>query len=236
MRLCGICTKQKPIFIVTEYMKHGALILYLRKYKKTLIRQHQSLINICAQVASGMAYLEQQQFIHRDLASRNCLVGANGEVKVSDFGMSKFMDSSSYQGNLASMIPIYSVPPEVLSKRLFSSKSDVWAFGLLMWEVFTCGDAPYGSLRPHEVRKFVEKGYILDQPDAAKYEDYNVSGMQRMGHCIESFLLNCTLTDDDPLLGVWPGEATDFRSTGRAVEDDCGRLVSCDIYFNVLCF
>lgn len=162
-------------------MKYGNLLSYLEKYKKGLITNHKALLNICTQVSSGMAYLESMQFIHRDLAARNCLVGSGGVVKVSDFGMSKFMTTDNYQGQSHSVIPMSSVPPEVISRRMFSSKSDVWAFGLLMWEVFTCGDKPFGSLMPMEVGKLVEKGYILDHPKAATAEDYDVSGEGGVG-------------------------------------------------------
>lgn len=175
VRLCGLGIKQRPIFIVTEYMKYGSLLSYLVQYKSVLLPNHQALLNICAQVTSGMAYLESKQFIHRDLAARNCLVGSGGVVKVSDFGMSKFMAADKYQGQSHSVIPMNSVPPEVITHRLFSSKSDVWAFGLVMWEVFTCGEQPFGNLKPKEVGQLVEKGYILDHPEAATSEDYDVS-------------------------------------------------------------
>lgn len=121
-----------------------------------------------------MAYLESKQFIHRDLASRNCLVGERGEVKVADFGMSRFMNSAEYHGSVRSAVPVRSIPPEVIKSRRFSSKSDVWAFGLLMWEVFTCGDAPFGNLDHKQVLDRVEEGYILDKPPAAFDADYRV--------------------------------------------------------------
>lgn len=169
-------------------MKYGSLLSYLVQYKSVLLPNHQALLNICAQVTSGMAYLESKQFIHRDLAARNCLVGSGGVVKVSDFGMSKFMAADKYQGQSHSVIPMNSVPPEVITHRLFSSKSDVWAFGLVMWEVFTCGEQPFGNLKPKEVGQLVEKGYILDHPEAATSEDYDVSYYRFKGHRL---ICNC---------------------------------------------
>lgn len=166
--------KKRPIFIVTEFMSYGSLLTYLGKYKRSLLTNHQSLLCICAQVVDGMAYLERQRFIHRDLACRNCLVGANGAVKVSDFGMSKFMTSNIYKANQQSVFPIFSVPPEVLKDRLFSNKSDVWQFGLLMWEVFTCGESPWGNMNQSVVVNHVTKGFRLVKPPAAEDADYKV--------------------------------------------------------------
>lgn len=129
VRLCGVCVHERPLCIVTEFMKHGNLWSYMRKYRDPLSSNGNALRNICAQVSYGMAYLQEQKFVHRDLASRNCLVGSGGVVKVSDFGLAKFMEEKYYHGRQNSIVPLHESAPEVKKFRIFSSKSDVWSFG-----------------------------------------------------------------------------------------------------------
>lgn len=130
VRLCGVVTSSQPLRIITEYMKHGSLRNYLLKYKDNILENKQALLNICRQVCRGMCYLEEKQFVHRDLTTWNCLVGSGGVVKVSDFGLSKFMGKDYYNGSSKSDISLYVAAPEVLLyKPVYSSKSDVWAFG-----------------------------------------------------------------------------------------------------------
>lgn len=153
-------------------MQYGCLVKYLIKNKNTLIKNHKSLLSICAQVSAGMAYLESQKFVHRDLAARNCLVGIKGIVKVADFGMSKWIST----GKENSRPRLQSVPPEVVAHQPYSSKSDIWSYGFLMWEVFTCGDdVPYGQPRRVQASaNHVGRSFLLDQPPAATQEDYDV--------------------------------------------------------------
>ncbi len=89
MQLYGVCSKHRPIYIVTEYMRHGSLLNYLRRHESTLGGNVGLLLDMCIQVCKGMAYLERHNYIHRDLAARNCLVGSENVVKVADFGLSK---------------------------------------------------------------------------------------------------------------------------------------------------
>lgn len=147
-----------------------------------------------------MAYLERHNYIHRDLAARNCLVGSENVVKVADFGLARwksfslsqftFIDShyleksfkfcsryvldDQYTSSGGTKFPIKWAPPEVLNYTRFSSKSDVWAYGVLMWEVFTCGKMPYGRLKNTEVVERVQRGIILERPKACFKEVYEV--------------------------------------------------------------
>uniref|UniRef100_A0A3B5PSL6 Tyrosine-protein kinase n=1 Tax=Xiphophorus maculatus TaxID=8083 RepID=A0A3B5PSL6_XIPMA len=128
VQLYGVCTKQRPIYIVTEFLANGCLLTYLKEG----LKQHPTtvqLLEMCKDVSEGMAYLEVQQYIHRDLAARNCLVDSNGTVKVTDFGLSRYVLDDEYTSSAGSKFPVRWSPPEVLLYCKFSSKSDIWAYG-----------------------------------------------------------------------------------------------------------
>lgn len=129
VQLYGVCSKHRPIYIVTEYMKHGSLLNYLRRHENTLIGNMGLLLDMCIQVSKGMAYLERHNYIHRDLAARNCLVGSENVVKVADFGLARYVLDDQYTSSGGTKFPIKWAPPEVLNYTRFSSKSDVWAYG-----------------------------------------------------------------------------------------------------------
>ncbi|XP_044315328.1 tyrosine-protein kinase Btk29A isoform X1 [Drosophila rhopaloa] len=174
VQLYGVCSKHRPIYIVTEYMKHGSLLNYLRRHEKTLIGNMGLLLDMCIQVSKGMTYLERHNYIHRDLAARNCLVGSENVVKVADFGLARYVLDDQYTSSGGTKFPIKWAPPEVLNYTRFSSKSDVWAYGVLMWEIFTCGKMPYGRLKNTEVVERVQRGIILEKPKSCAKEIYDV--------------------------------------------------------------
>uniref|UniRef100_A0A8C9WKZ8 Tyrosine-protein kinase n=1 Tax=Scleropages formosus TaxID=113540 RepID=A0A8C9WKZ8_SCLFO len=172
VQLYGVCTKQRPIYIVTEFLSNGCLLNYLRDTLK-----HPSaiqLLEMCKDVSEGMAYLESQQFIHRDLAARNCLVASNGTVKVTDFGLSRYVLDDEYTSSVGSKFPVRWSPPEVLLYSRFSSKSDIWAFGVLMWEVYTLGRMPYERLSNTEIVDKVSAGFRLYRPQLANERIYSI--------------------------------------------------------------
>ncbi|NWS60841.1 BMX kinase, partial [Chunga burmeisteri] len=162
VRLYGVCSKLYPIYLVTEYMPNGCLLSYLRSHGKELQPLH--LLEICYDVCDAMAFLESYQFIHRDLAARNCLVDSNLTVKVSDFGMTRYVLDDLYISSLGTKFPVKWSAPEVFHYTKFSSKSDVWAFGILMWEVFTLGKQPYELYDNMQVIEKVSQGYRLYRP------------------------------------------------------------------------
>ncbi|KFV01155.1 Cytoplasmic tyrosine-protein kinase BMX, partial [Tauraco erythrolophus] len=162
VRLYGVCSKSYPIYLVTEYMPNGCLLSYLRTHGKEL--QALQLLEICYDVCDAMAFLESCQFIHRDLAARNCLVDSNLTVKVSDFGMTRYVLDDLYISSLGTKFPVKWSAPEVFHYTKFSSKSDVWAFGILMWEVFTLGKQPYELYDNMQVIEKVSQGYRLYRP------------------------------------------------------------------------
>ncbi|XP_035431281.1 tyrosine-protein kinase Btk29A isoform X3 [Spodoptera frugiperda] len=173
VQLYGVCSKHRPIYIVTEYMRHGSLFNYLRRTSPDQLGPA-VLLDMCIQVCKGMAYLERHNYIHRDLAARNCLVGDENVVKVADFGLARYVLDDQYTSSGGTKFPIKWAPPEVLNYTRFSSKSDVWAFGVLMWEVFTCGKVPYGRVKNSEVAEMVQRGMLLEKPKGCLNEIYNV--------------------------------------------------------------
>ncbi|NXA39083.1 BMX kinase, partial [Eudromia elegans] len=162
VRLYGVCSKSYPIYLVTEYMPNGCLLSYLRNHGKEL--QPLQLLEICYDICDAMAFLESCQFIHRDLAARNCLVDSNLTVKVSDFGMTRYVLDDLYISSLRTKFPVKWSAPEVFHYTKYSSKSDVWAFGILMWEVFTLGKQPYELYDNMQVIEKVSQGFRLYRP------------------------------------------------------------------------
>ncbi|XP_072527200.1 cytoplasmic tyrosine-protein kinase BMX-like isoform X2 [Salminus brasiliensis] len=172
VKLHGVCTERFPIYIVTEFMSNGCLLDYLKGHGKEL--QPPQLLNMCLDVCEAMSYLEDQQFIHRDLAARNCLVDKDLTVKVSDFGMARYVLDDQYTSSAGTKFPVKWSAPEVLNYTKFSSKSDVWAFGVLMWEVYSLGKQPYEHYDNAQVAERVMQGHRLYRPQLATDQIYQV--------------------------------------------------------------
>ncbi|KFV17774.1 Tyrosine-protein kinase BTK, partial [Tauraco erythrolophus] len=172
VQLYGVCTKQRPIFIITEYMANGCLLNFLRETRRRF--QPAELLEMCKDVCEAMEYLESKQFLHRDLAARNCLVNDQGIVKVSDFGLSRYVLDDEYTSSMGSKFPVRWSPPEVLLYNKFSSKSDVWAFGVLMWEVYSLGKMPYERFNNSETTEHVIQGLRLYRPQQASEQVYAI--------------------------------------------------------------
>ncbi|CAI5793626.1 tyrosine-protein kinase BTK [Podarcis lilfordi] len=172
VQLFGVCTKERPILIVTEYLSKGCLLTYLRDTRRSL--QGTELLEMCKDVCEAMGYLESKQFLHRDLAARNCLISEQGVVKVSDFGLSRYVLDDDYISSMGSKFPVRWSPPEVLLYSKFSSKSDIWAFGVLMWEIYTLGKMPYERFSNSETTEHVTKGLRLYRPQLASERVYAI--------------------------------------------------------------
>ncbi|XP_049640532.1 muscle, skeletal receptor tyrosine-protein kinase isoform X1 [Suncus etruscus] len=197
VKLLGVCAVGKPMCLLFEYMAYGDLNEFLRSMAPqqsacTLSHGDLSLgaqpcspappplscaeqLGIARQVAAGMAYLSERKFVHRDLATRNCLVGENMVVKIADFGLSRNIYSADYyKANENDAIPIRWMPPESIFYNRYTTESDVWAYGVVLWEIFSYGLQPYYGMAHEEVIFYVRDGNILSCPDNCPLELYNL--------------------------------------------------------------
>ncbi|KAL8599730.1 hypothetical protein ACOMHN_031885 [Nucella lapillus] len=171
VQLLGVCTREPPFYIVTEFMTHGNLLDYLRSSNKEDIGPA-ALMYMATQIASAMAYLEVRSFIHRDLAARNCLVADANIVKVADFGLARLMKDDTYTAHAGAKFPIKWTAPEGLAFNRFSTRSDIWAFGVLLWELATYGMSPYPGVDLTEVYHLLERGYRMERPPGTPADVY----------------------------------------------------------------
>ncbi|KAK9522836.1 hypothetical protein VZT92_019278 [Zoarces viviparus] len=183
----GVCVESDPLIMVFEYMKHGDLNKFLRAHgpDAVLMAEGQTtrpveltqsqMLHIAQQIASGMVYLASQHFVHRDLATRNCLVGENLLVKIGDFGMSRDVYSTDYyRVGGHTMLPIRWMPPESIMYRKFTTESDVWSLGVVLWEIFTYGKQPWYQLSNNEVIECITQGRVLQRPRTCAKEVYDL--------------------------------------------------------------
>ncbi|XP_011374452.1 tyrosine-protein kinase Fes/Fps isoform X2 [Pteropus vampyrus] len=164
VRLIGVCTQKQPIYIVMELVQGGDFLTFLRTEGARL--RMKTLLQMVGDAAAGMEYLESKCCIHRDLAARNCLVTEKNVLKISDFGMSREEEDGIYaaSGGLR-QVPVKWTAPEALNYGRYSSESDVWSFGILLWETFSLGASPYPNLSNQQTRDFIEKGGRLPCPE-----------------------------------------------------------------------
>ncbi|XP_030018613.1 tyrosine-protein kinase TXK isoform X2 [Sphaeramia orbicularis] len=186
MRLChpklvqlyGVCLQQRPLLIVSEFMENGCLLNFLRQRGGAM--KEAWLLSMCQDVCEGMEYLESHSFIHRDLAARNCLVSEHNVVKVSDFGMTRYVLDNQYTSSSGAKFPVKWSPPEVLHYSKYSSKSDIWSFGVVMWEIYSEGRTPFDKRSNLEVVNDITRGIRLYRPHRASQPLYAI--MYRCWH------------------------------------------------------
>ena len=162
VQVYGVCTQEEPIYIITELMKYGSLLKYLRGDRRSL--KLPQLIDMGAQVAAGMAYLEENNYIHQDLAARNVLVSENLICKIEVVSMARVLSHNIYKAHRGADFPIKWRAPEALIHQLFTIKSDVWSFGILLYELITYGRIPYTGMNNDEVLERLQTGYRIPCP------------------------------------------------------------------------
>lgn len=187
IRLVGVCTKTTQKCMIFEYMDLGGLGDLLRMsdpaspdYPGTdsdkVLLTPDVFLHTVIQIAHGLKYLASLKFVHRDMATRNCLINHSLRVKIADFGMSRETNAMDYYriGSAKAYLPVRWMPPEALLYGKFTVKSDVWSFGVLLWEVYTYGRQPYYGMSNYEVIDRVKTGQFLDCPDLCPAPIYEV--------------------------------------------------------------
>ncbi|XP_071342357.1 tyrosine-protein kinase ZAP-70 isoform X2 [Trachinotus anak] len=173
VRMLGLCNAES-LMLVMEMASAGPLNKFLNTNKDTVTPEN--IVNLMHQVSMGMKYLEEKNFVHRDLAARNVLLVNQQFAKISDFGLSKALgaDDNYYKARTAGKWPLKWYAPECINFHKFSSKSDVWSFGITMWEAFSYGGKPYKKMKGPEVIRFIESGSRMDAPAACPERMYTL--------------------------------------------------------------
>ncbi|XP_064271554.1 tyrosine-protein kinase Mer isoform X2 [Passer domesticus] len=183
IKLLGVCIElsslqvPKPM-VILPFMKYGDLHSFLLRSRLEMAPQFvplQTLVKFMVDIALGMEYLSSRNFLHRDLAARNCMLRDDMTVCVADFGLSKKIYSGDYyrQGRIAKM-PVKWIALESLADRVYTTKSDVWAFGVTMWEIATRGMTPYPGVQNHEIYEYLFHGQRLKKPEDCLDELYEI--------------------------------------------------------------
>ncbi|XP_069045134.1 fibroblast growth factor receptor 2 isoform X7 [Lepisosteus oculatus] len=198
INLLGACTQDGPLYVIVEYASKGNLREYLRarrppgmEYSYDIARvpdeqlTFKDLVSCTYQVARGMEYLASQKCIHRDLAARNVLVTENNVMKIADFGLARDVHNIDYYKKTTNgRLPVKWMAPEALFDRVYTHQSDVWSFGVLMWEIFTLGGSPYPGIPVEELFKLLKEGHRMDKPGNCTNELYMM--MKDCWHAISS--------------------------------------------------
>lgn len=170
VRLLGVVSEGQPTLVIMELMELGDLKNFLRSRRPgegtlpppTL----QELLQMAGEIADGMAYLAARKYVHRDLAARNCMVNADFTVKIGDFGMTRdIYETDYYRKGGKGLLPVRWMAPESLKDGVFTSYSDVWSFGVVMWEMATLAAQPYPGKSNEEVLKYVVDGGVMEKPE-----------------------------------------------------------------------
>uniref|UniRef100_A0A8C0HKA9 Fibroblast growth factor receptor n=1 Tax=Buteo japonicus TaxID=224669 RepID=A0A8C0HKA9_9AVES len=198
INLLGSCTQDGPLYVIVEYASKGNLREYLQArrppgmeycYNPTRVPEEQlsfkDLVSCAYQVARGMEYLASKKCIHRDLAARNVLVTEDNVMKIADFGLARDIHHIDYYKKTTNgRLPVKWMAPEALFDRIYTHQSDVWSFGVLLWEIFTLGGSPYPGVPVEELFKLLKEGHRMDKPSNCTNELYMM--MRDCWHAVPS--------------------------------------------------
>ncbi|CAK1540177.1 unnamed protein product [Leptosia nina] len=178
VRLLGVVSRGQPTLVVMELMEQGDLKTYLRSHRpdadSSLPKKGpapcpptlQNILQMAIEIADGMAYLSAKKFVHRDLAARNCMVAGDLTVKVGDFGMTRdIYETDYYRKGTKGLLPVRWMSPESLKDGVFSSNTDVWSYGVVLWEMATLAMQPYQGLSNEQVVRYVIEGGVMERPE-----------------------------------------------------------------------
>ncbi|XP_063779811.1 tyrosine-protein kinase Lyn isoform X1 [Pseudophryne corroboree] len=173
VRLYAVVTKEDPIYIITEYMAKGSLLDFMKSDEgpKVLLPK---LIDFSAQIAEGMAYIEKKNYIHRDLRAANVLVSDSLMCKIADFGLARVIEDNEYTAREGAKFPIKWTAPEAINFGSFTIKSDVWSFGILLYEIITYGKIPYPGMSNADVMSALQRGYRMPRMENCPEELYDI--------------------------------------------------------------
>ncbi|XP_041358012.1 focal adhesion kinase 1-like isoform X2 [Gigantopelta aegis] len=172
VKLIGICSESRPVWIVMELAKHGEMRAYLQNNKHRL--DLVTLIMYAYQLSTALSYLESKKFVHRDIAARNVLVSSHDVVKLGDFGLSRWVEEQSYYKASKGKLPIKWMAPESINFRRFTTASDVWMFGVCIWEILMYGVKPFQGVKNNDVIGKIEAGERLPLPPGCPPSLYNL--------------------------------------------------------------
>ncbi|KAJ8034985.1 Tyrosine kinase receptor Cad96Ca [Holothuria leucospilota] len=186
----GFCMEENSNYLILEYLSNGNLLNHLRNLlssrrdtrqdaeldgETNVLMTHSQLMMFAVQVASGMEYLSSKNCIHRDLAARNILLDDKFVCKISDFGLARDVaESNEYEMKSKGRVPVRWMAPESLMQNIYTTKSDVWSYGIVLWEIVTLGSHPYPGMSFKDVVDSVQKGERLPQPEHCEDEIYSI--------------------------------------------------------------
>ncbi|NXG65791.1 HCK kinase, partial [Hemiprocne comata] len=173
VKLYAVVTKEEPIYIITEFMEKGSLLDFLKSEEGNK-QPLPKLIDFCAQIAEGMAFIEKRNYIHRDLRAANILLSALLVCKIADFGLARVIEDDEYTAREGAKFPIKWTAPEAIYHGSFTIKSDVWSFGILLTEIITYGRIPYPGMSSTEVIRALEHGYRMPRTENCPEELYHI--------------------------------------------------------------
>lgn len=185
VRLIGVVSKGYPTYVVMELMRNGDLKTFLRNHRPdqsnpaTHPPSVKRILQMAMEIADGMAYLADKKYVHRDLAARNCMVAEDLTVKIGDFGMTRdIYETDYYRKGGKGLLPVRWMAPESLKDGVFTSQSDVWSYGVVLWEMATLASQPYQGLSNEQVLKYVIDGGVMEKPENCLPKLYDL-----MRHC-----------------------------------------------------